>query len=111
MDTSPRSWLDGVTYNGEDEQLHTGIFPDKLKLAKVIPVFKKGDRTKLDSYRPISILSVIYKTFEKKTYSINSTNTLLTTIYFIKANMGLKNKSTELAVIELINVSNNSISR
>ena len=35
-----------------NQSLHTGIFPDKLKLAKVIPVFKKGDRTKLDNYRP-----------------------------------------------------------
>ena len=39
-----------------NQSLHTGIFPDKLKLATVIPVFKKGDRTKLDNYRPISML-------------------------------------------------------
>ena len=48
-----------------NQSLHTGIFPDKLKLAKVIPVFKKGDRTKLDNYRPISILPVISKIFER----------------------------------------------
>ena len=48
-----------------NQSLHTGIFPDKLKLAKVIPVFKKGDSTKLDNYRPISILPVISKIFER----------------------------------------------
>ena len=48
-----------------NQSLHTGIFPDKLKLAKVIPVFKKGDRTKLDNYRPISILPAISKIFER----------------------------------------------
>ena len=48
-----------------NQSLHTGIFPDKLKLAKVIPVFKKGDKTKLDNYRPISILQVISKIFER----------------------------------------------
>ena len=73
-----------------NQSLHTGIFPDKLKLAKVIPVFKKGDRTKLDNYRPISILPVISKKSLKEPYSINYTNTLLTTIYFMKVNMGLK---------------------
>ena len=48
-----------------NQSLHTGIFPDKLKLAKVISVFKKGDRTKLDNYRPISILPAISKIFER----------------------------------------------
>ena len=48
-----------------NQSLHTGIFPDKLKLAKVIPVFKKADRTKLDNYRPISILPAISQIFER----------------------------------------------
>ena len=34
-----------------------GIFPSKLKLAKVTPVFKKGSRQEKDNYRPISVLS------------------------------------------------------
>ena len=43
-----------------------------------------------------------YLKYLKERYSINYTYTLLTTIYFMKANMGLKKHSTELAVLELI---------
>ena len=34
----------------------TGIFPDKLKIAKVIPVFKSGIKEDCSNYRPISLL-------------------------------------------------------
>jgi len=33
----------------------TGIFPDMMKQAKIIPLFKKGDRQDIHNYRPISI--------------------------------------------------------
>ena len=46
-------------------KLATGIFPDPLKIAKVIPLYKKGNRTLLDNYRPISILTSISKMFER----------------------------------------------
>lgn len=43
----------------------TGIFPDKMKTAKVIPVYKKGNKEEVENYRPISILPVISKVAEK----------------------------------------------
>ena len=43
----------------------TGVFPDRFKLAKVIPVFKKGDQSILQNYRPISLLSLFHKILEK----------------------------------------------
>ena len=46
-----------------NQSLCTGIFPDRLKIAKVIPLFKKGDQHILDNYRPISLLPVISKVF------------------------------------------------
>lgn len=41
-----------------------GVFPDALKSAIIVPVFKAGSRTELSNYRPIAILSVISKIFE-----------------------------------------------
>ena len=46
----------------------SGIYPDSLKLAEVIPIFKKGDRVKTTNYRPISLLSQLNKVFEKLLY-------------------------------------------
>jgi hypothetical protein len=42
-----------------------GIFPENLKVAKVIPVFKAGDSHSVTNYRPISILTIFSKIFEK----------------------------------------------
>ena len=48
----------------------TGVYPDKLKIAKVIPIFKnKGEQLLVSNYRPISLLSNINKIFEKLVYS------------------------------------------
>ena len=48
-----------------NHSLRTGIFPDKLKIAKVIPLHKKDDLTSISNYRPISILPSISKIFER----------------------------------------------
>ena len=45
--------------------INSGIFPDIWKVAKVIPVFKKGERYLAGNYRPISLLSCFEKIFER----------------------------------------------
>jgi len=45
--------------------LNLGVFPSKLKKSRVIPIFKSGDKSLCDNYRPISLLSSISKVLEK----------------------------------------------
>ena len=45
--------------------LKRGIFPDSLKIAKVIPIFKQGSRSSCGNYRPISVLCALSKIFER----------------------------------------------
>ena len=39
-----------------NQSITTGIFPDQLKVAKVVPIFKKNDQSDIKNYRPISVL-------------------------------------------------------
>ena len=45
--------------------LESGIFPQKMKIALVIPIFKRDDNKDCNNYRPISLLPNISKLFEK----------------------------------------------
>jgi hypothetical protein len=80
----------------------TGIFPDKLKIAEVIPLFKKGDNTVCNNYRPISLLPSISKVFEKAIF-IQTYEYFLKNKLFIPSQYGFRtHHSTELAAIDLI---------
>ena len=48
-----------------NQVLHVGVFPDKLNIAKVIPIYKKGDKRIFGNYRPISLLPTISKVLER----------------------------------------------
>jgi len=47
-----------------NRSFETGTVPDKLKLAKVVPLFKGGDSSTPNNYRPISLLSIFDKLLE-----------------------------------------------
>ena len=60
---------------------HEGVFPEQLKLAKVVPIHKAGKRSDVSNYRPISLLSSFSNVFEKSmhrriTKFLESNNTL-----------------------------------
>ena len=47
----------------------TGVFPDSLKIAKVIPIHKKESKLIVSNYQPISILSNLDKILKKLMHS------------------------------------------
>ena len=80
----------------------TGIFPEKMKTAKVIPIFKNGDKQELTNYRPISLLSQFSKILEKLYVErldnfIEKHHLLSNQQYGFRAN-----RSTSMAVAELV---------
>lgn len=48
-----------------NSSFNTGKYPDELKIAKVCPIFKSGEKSLLANYRPISVLPSFSKIFEK----------------------------------------------
>ena len=79
-----------------------GIFPDALKIAKVVPVYKNGDVKCVSNYRPISVLPTLSKITEKIVY--NRLNKYLTDNSILHANQfGFREKlSTSMALLELV---------
>ena len=49
--------------------LKTGVFPSKLKVARVIPIPKKGDKSCVTNMRPVSVLNIFSKVFERAIHS------------------------------------------
>ncbi|CAH2084027.1 unnamed protein product [Euphydryas editha] len=82
--------------------LQTGTFPNSLKVAKVSPIYKSGSKLEPGNYRPISVLPVISKIFERVIY--NRLETYLTSIkFFYDKQYGFRPKSNTLsATIDLI---------
>ena len=85
-----------------NQMITTGIFPDSLKIAKIIPIFKKGDIEIIENYRPISILPAISKIFEK-ILSLQIHEYFQSKHLYYEYQYGfIKNRSTEQAALELI---------
>ena len=51
-----------------NQSLRLGIFPDDWKNARVTPLFKQEEQNDFNNYRPISVISVVAKVFERTAY-------------------------------------------
>ena len=81
--------------------INTGVFPNKLKIAKIIPIFKKDDRTLFTNYRPISLLPIFSKVIEK-VIGIQINDFFVENKLFFNHQYGFRSgHSTELAALEL----------
>ena len=84
-----------------NQLLESRIFPDGLKIAKIIPLYKKGNINSITNYRPISLTPTISKVFERVIFNqlymyLDHNNLLSEQQYEFHAN-----HSAELAAIKL----------
>ena len=85
-----------------NQMIHTGTYPQQLKIAKVTPIFKANDKEQFSNYRPISLLPSISKIFESVIYQ-QLMKYLLENKLLSSQQYGFRaNHSTELAALNLI---------
>ena len=77
----------------------TGIYPTEWKMARVTPVFKKGEKSDLNNYRPISVIPVFEKIVYDQLYQYLNDNQL-----FSSCQTGFRSlRSTLTALLEATN--------
>jgi exonuclease III len=85
-----------------NNMLDSGVFPDSLKISKITPVFKDGDKQNVSNYRPIAVLPILSKIFEtiiknRLTQFLSNNNLIHSNQYGFQ-----KNSSTSAAVVNLM---------
>ena len=80
----------------------TSTFPQSLKMSEIMPLIKQGKIYSFNNYRPISLISIFSKSFEKYIYK-QLFFIIIKTMCFINLSSFLENYSTELAVVQVCN--------
>ena len=83
--------------------LGKGVFPDKLKIARVTSIFKKGNNIILTNYRPISVLPCFLKLLECIIYNCLYKFLVENNILYRKQFAFQNAHSTEHAILQLVN--------
>jgi len=94
--------------------LYTGVFPDGIKYATIRPWFKKGNKDDVNNYRPISILTLFSKIFEKVIQTrllihLTDNNIIVKEQYGFRTNLKTDNAMYHLTN-EILNALNNKVS-
>ena len=89
------------------------MLPDYLKVAKVLPVCKPGEKSQLCNFRPISILSGISKVLEKLIHVRSSTflnmhSILLPTQYGFRENPSIIHALLDVITSSYVNIVNSN---
>ena len=84
-----------------NRSLAEGIFPNFCKIARVVPVFKSGSSSSLGNYRPISILPIFSKIFEKIVHKQLSDYLFFNNILNPNQYGFRKNRSTADAIVDM----------
>jgi hypothetical protein len=89
----------------------TGIVPQKLKIAKVIPIFKKNDPELFSNYRPVSVLPCFSKILERLIFNRCITYIDRHRILNDKQFGFRSNHSTSMAIIQLVDTIYNAVEK
>ena len=92
-----------------NQMIETRVYPEKFKISKITPIYKKNERTNIANYRPISLLPTLSKLFERvihtQLYTYFDENKLLS-----EQQYGFREKhSTELAAVKLVDYINHEM--
>ena len=94
-----------------NSSLLSGIFPDRMKIAKIIPLFKSGSKTEINNYRPISLLPQFSKILEK-IYNNRLNNFITTSNILNSCQYGFRQGvSTSHALVDLVSEITNSLNK
>ena len=97
-----------------NESMSTGKFPDLMKLAKVVPLYKGKARDIEMNYRPISLLTTMSKVMEKVIYTrvytfLTKTGQICETQYGFRANHSCDHVVSQLIGTVLKNLENKKV--
>ena len=83
--------------------ISTGVYPKKLKMAKIIPIFKADDNTDANNYRPISFLSNFNRILEKLIFNRMESFIEKNNLFYPSQYSFCKAHSTQHAILDIVN--------
>ena len=94
-----------------NKSFETGWFPEFCKIARVIPLYKSGENSNVNNFRPISILPIFSKIFEKIVYQ-QLYGFLMKNKFFAQEQFGFRrNLSTSDAIVDMTQFVYDSLDR